>query len=183
MGKETDLNWSSYFVNVQTLRVSFLHADEARRLITHPIPGFPGTEVYGDGVVDRILTETGSHPFLVQAVCSALIDYLNSKKRDRAQLQDVATAIDMTFTNWSNYFRDLWIRTDQHQRSCLLALRALDTADRVQIQQHAGLDEKTTWRTLETLVKRDLIHKNADNTYRISTPIFSQWVERSKYAD
>jgi hypothetical protein len=183
MGQETGLNWSGYFVNVQTLRVSFLHEDEARRLITYPVPGFPGADIYGDGVVDRILTETGFHPFLVQAVCSALIDCLNTKKQDRAQLKDVITAIDLIFTNWSNYFRDLWIRTDKHQRSCLLALRALNIADKAQIQQQAHLDEKTAWRTLETLVKRDLIHKNEDDTYNISTPIFSQWVERSRYAD
>ena len=181
MGKETGLNWSGYFVNVQTLRVSFLHEDEARRLITQPLPDFPSAAIYGDGVVDRILTETGSHPFLVQAVCSALIDSLNAQKRDQAELKDVTTAIDLTFTNWSNYFRDLWIRTNEHQRACLIALRTLNTADREHIQHQASLDERTTWRTLETLLKRDLIRKNEDNTYTISTPIFSQWVERSKY--
>jgi hypothetical protein len=57
----------------------------------------------------------------------------------------------------------------------------LDVADRALIQQRAGLDEVIAWRTLETLMKRDLIHQNEDETYGISTPIFSQWVERSKY--
>ena len=83
MGEETHLNWSGYFVNVQTLRVSFLHKDEARRLITRPIPTFPGEDIYGDGVVERIIAETGCHPFLVQAVSSALIDYLNAERGNK----------------------------------------------------------------------------------------------------
>ena len=182
MGKETGLNWSGYFVNVQTLRVSFLHKDEAWRLITRPIDGFPSEGIYGYGVVERIIAETGCHPFLVQALCSALIDQLNAEKKGRAELKDVSRAIDRTFNNWwDTYFRDLWIRTDEHQRACLVALRALGAADREQIQRRSGLDEIVTWRTLEVLLKRDLVRKNEDGMYSISTPIFSKWVEHSMY--
>ncbi len=181
MGKETNINWSGYFVNVQTLSVSFLHKDEARRLITRPVRGFPGEEIYGDGVVERIITETGCHPFLVQAVCSALIDHLNVEKKERAELKDVARAVNRAFTNWwDTYFRDLWLRTDEHQRACLIALRALTIADREHIRQQSGLDEKVVRRTLHALLRRDLVRQNEDDTYCISTPIFSAWVERSR---
>jgi hypothetical protein len=180
MGKESGLNWPGYFVNVQTLRVSFLHEDEARRLITKPVPDFPGESLYGDGVVERIIAETGCHPFLVQAVCSALIDYLNMQKRERAELKDVTKAIDCAFRNWwDTYFRDLWLRTDESQRVCLIALRALTIADQEQMQQESGLDESVVRRTLQALLKRDLVRHNEDDTYGISTPIFSMWVKRS----
>ncbi|MBV9706136.1 MAG: hypothetical protein JO125_01855 [Chloroflexi bacterium] len=181
MGRESALNWSGYFVNVQTLRVSFLHEDEARRLITKPVSDFAGESLYGDGVVERIILETGCHPFLVQAVCSALIDNLNTQKRERAELKDVTRAIDRTFSNWwDTYFRDLWLRTDEPQRACLIALRALTSADLEHIRQESGLDESVVRRTLQALLKRDLVRRNEDDTYCISTPIFSMWVERSR---
>jgi hypothetical protein len=180
MGKESGLNWPGYFVNVQTLRVSFLHEEEARRLITRPVGNLPGQDIYGEGVVERIILETGCHPFLVQAVCSALIDTLNADKKERADLNDVKGAVERTFTNWwDTYFRDLWLRTDEQQRTCLIALRALTTADREQIQQQSGLDDTVVRRTLEALLKRDLVRRNEDETYCISTPIFSTWVQRS----
>ncbi|MBV9690950.1 MAG: hypothetical protein JO202_14725, partial [Ktedonobacteraceae bacterium] len=113
-------------------------------------------------------------------VFSALIDYLNTQKRERTELKDVTRAIDRTFTNWwDTYFRDLWLRTDEQQRTCLIALRALTTADREQIQQQSGLDDTVVRCTLEALLKRDLVRRNEDETYGISTPIFSTWVQRS----
>ena len=42
---EMGTNWAGYFVNVQTLRVSFLRPAEARRLITQPTPTFPGKQI------------------------------------------------------------------------------------------------------------------------------------------
>ena len=182
MGMETGLNWSGYFVNVQTLRVSFLHKEESHRLITRPVDGFPSEDIYGDSVVERIIAETGCHPFLVQAVCSSLIDNLNAEKKGCAELKDVTRAIDRTFMNWwDTYFRDLWICTDENQRACLIALKALGVADRDHIKQRGGLDDIVVRRTLQALLKRDLVRQNEDDTYSISTPIFSQWVERGTY--
>jgi len=50
------------FVNVETLRVSFLHPDEAYRLITQPTPQFPSEQIYSEGVVERIMEVTAHHP-------------------------------------------------------------------------------------------------------------------------
>ena len=146
-----------------------------------PTPKFSDEDVYGDGVVERILDETGCHPFLVQAVCYALIENLNAKKRERASINDVDGAIERIFESFNNYFGDLWNRTGAEQRACLVELRKLEAADRVQLQQQSGLKENVVWRTVDTLLKRDLIRRE-DGRYRISTPIFSEWVGRySRY--
>jgi hypothetical protein len=174
-------SWSGYFVNVQTLYVSFLQNDEARRLITNPTPRFSDEDMYGDGVVERILDETGCHPFLVQAVCYALIENLNTKKRQRASIKDVDGAIERIFENFNNYFSDLWNRTGADQRACLVALRKLEAANREQLQQQSGLQENVLWGVLDALLKRDLVRQE-DDRYRISTPIFNEWVGRySRY--
>ncbi|MBV9230150.1 MAG: ATP-binding protein, partial [Chloroflexi bacterium] len=145
---EMEGDWAGYFVNVQMLKVSFLQQDEALDLITRPVDGFPSDEIFGEGVVEEILRVTGHHPFLIQAVCAKLIDNLNADNRDRANVQDVAQAVDKVLENWwDGYFRDLWARTTTEQRACLFALNELGAGDIAAIRQHCELDERTVHRT------------------------------------
>jgi hypothetical protein len=176
---EMGVNWAGYFVNAKTLKVSFLQPAEAHHLITHPTPNFLSQEMFGEGVVEEIMQVTGCHPFLVQAVCSELIEHLNTENRLRAEIQDVTTAVTSTLDNWwDTYFRDLWDRSDQEQRTCLTTLSLAKACDVLSLTQQTHLDEQAVRRTLQTLLKRDLVlcEKSA---YRIVAPIFSQWVERS----
>ncbi len=173
--------WAGYFVNVQTLKVSFLQPAEARQLITQPVTDFPSEQVYGEGVIEEIMRVTGCHPFLVQAVCSALMDHLNVEKCNQAKITDVETAVSRVLKSWWNtYFRDLWERTDDHQRACLIAVRAIGVGNSLQIAMNSGLEEKAAHRSLEILLDRDLVLIENSN-YRIATPIYNEWVERSSY--
>ena len=179
MGTKTGINWAGYFVNVQTLKVSFLQPSEAYKLITQPVLDFPGGEIFSTRVIDEIIQVTGCHPFLMQAICSALIDNLNAENRAQVVIQDVAIAVDQVLESWwYTYFWDLWQRTDQNQRACLFAIRKLGEGDSQKVSQQNGLDEKTVRGTLQILLKRDLVlHENG--IYRIAAPIFSEWVERN----
>jgi len=59
-------------------------------------------------VVEQIIHVTGCHPFLIQAVCSALIEDLNADNRERAEIEDVTRAMNQVLENWwDTYFRDL----------------------------------------------------------------------------
>ncbi len=176
---EMAANWAGYFVNAQTLKVSYLRPSEAHHLITQPIPHFPSQDVFGDGVVEQIIHITGSHPFLIQAVCSALIENLNAESRERAELEDVAVAVDQVLENWwDTYFRDLWERSDKYQQACLIALKDGSESDPPQIAQQCALDEKTVRFTMQTLLKRDLVLLEKAK-YQIATPIFCEWVGRN----
>jgi len=169
-------NWAGYFVNVQTLKVSFLHYTEAQQLITQPIPQFPAQEIFGEGVVEEIIRATNCHPFLIQAVCSALLDALNAEKRTRAELQDVENAANRVLKNWGEtYFLDLWNRTSIEQRRCLVVLNELGDADFASIQQQTDLEERIVYLTLEKLLDRDLILKKQDK-YSISVPLIARWI-------
>lgn len=176
---EMGANWAGYLVNAQTLKVSFLQPAEARHLITQPVPNFPSQHIFADGVVEQIIHVTGCHPFLIQAICSALIENLNADNRERAEIEDVTLAMNQVLENWwDTYFRDLWERTDQDQQTCLVALRNIGESDALQIAQQCGLDEKTVRRTMQTLLKRDLVLQE-ESKYRIAAPIFCEWVERN----
>jgi hypothetical protein len=186
IGQETGLNWSGYFVNVQTFRVSFLRKAEARHLITRPIPDYPIEQIFGTGVVDDIIRVTGCHPFLVQAVCSNLVNNLNVDSRNHTEIQDVAVAVTQVLEDWEDgYFQDLWTRTNPEQRTCLIALSELGKGNVQQIAQHIHRNKEImrgtlqgVRHTLQILLKRDLVLLE-NETYQIATPIFSQWVERN----
>jgi len=178
MSTETGINWASYFVNVQTLRVSFLRETEARQLITRPLFEYSFEQIFDERVVDEIIRVTGCHPFLVQAICSAIIDNLNADKRDQAMVQDVILAVNQVLENWEAYFQDLWDRTNQNQRSCLFAISNLGKGELQKIAEQSNLDVRVIRRTLETLRKRDLVLQE-DGIYRIAAPIFIQWIERN----
>jgi hypothetical protein len=105
-----------------------------------------------------------------------LIDNLNAEQRERAEVDDVKRAVEQILETWSNYFRDLWNRTDEQQRACLVALRTLDKADVSQLVDN-GMEERTVRQVLQTLVKRDLVRRDEEGMYGIAAPIFDAWVE------
>lgn len=172
-------NWAGYFVNVKTLHVGLLPPVDAYRLITQPFSGYPGKEFMDDLVIDEIMRVTGNHPFLIQAVCSELVDLLNTDSRSSSELTDVATAVNEVLEGWwATYFRDLWERTSSEQRSCLETLKCLGKATLQEIMQSTALDERTTAQTLQILLRRDLVLHN-NGLYSIIAPIFLTWVERN----
>jgi uncharacterized protein len=176
---EMGANWAVYLINAQTLKVSYLQYSEAYHLITQPVPHFPSKDIFDDGVVEQIIHVTGCHPFLLQAVCSVLIENLNTDNREHAELEDVAVAVDQMLENWwDTYFRDLWERSDQNQQACLVALKDGSVSEAPQISQECRLDEKIVRSTLQTLLKRDLVLREKSK-YRIATPIYCEWVKRN----
>jgi hypothetical protein len=176
---EMGANWAGYFVNVETLKVSFLRPAEARRLITRPIPDYPSEQLFGEGVVEEIMHVTGCHPFLVQAVCSKLIDGLNTSNRDWAEVRDVAVAVNQVLEGWwSTYFQDLWERTSEDQRICLLILKERGSASALEIAAESNLNRKAVLKALYLLCQRDIVLQEQEG-YQIATPIFSEWVERN----
>lgn len=175
------MSWAGYFVNVQTLKVSFLQPAEAYQLIARPVPDFPSEQLFGKGAVEEIMHVTNCHPFLVQAVCSALLDDLNvdTDKRSSIELVDVCVAVKQVIKSWDSYFRDLWTRTSEDQRACILTLKHLGESDLLTLEQQSGLDERAMLRALEMLIERDIVLY--EGHYRLAVPLFKAWIEGSSY--
>jgi hypothetical protein len=164
--------WVSHLVNVQTLKVSFLQPAEARALITQPVP-----PIFEEGVVEEIMHVTACHPFLVQAVCSVLIDALNVSKNPTIAMPDIESATRQVLSRFGFYFQELWNRTDEAQRACLQALD-MQAGDATTVQRQSRLDKPAVRRALETLHQRDMINVQ-DGMYKIAVPLFSQWLNRA----
>jgi len=174
---EMGSNWPGHLVNVKTLKVGLLHVPDAYQLITEPVSNYPGAEIFGKEVVDEIMRITGCHPFLIQAVCSELIDILNAENRKQVCLPDVtAAATEVLQGWWDTYFRDLWVRTSPAQRLCLSALRRTDGITLEEVARETGLDARTATQALGKLKHRDLVFSK-ECGYGIVAPIFETWVE------
>ena len=168
-------SWAGYFVNVERIKVSFLHATDARNLIVLPIP-----HIFDDEVVENITRITHRHPFLIQAMCKHIIEILNDDSRDRATVEDVSAATQEVFESWAVYFWDLWDRSDQDQRIILQSLPAIQAATVDQMVERSGLNEQRVFLSLEKLQIRDLVLREG-SVYQLAIPLLAQWIEQNSY--
>jgi hypothetical protein len=167
-------SWSGYFVNVERMKVSFLQAEDARHLITNPIPS-----VFSEELVQEIIQITHAQPFLVQAICKQIIERLNDESRDQATLQDVTQAIAEVFEVWTGYFWDLWDRCDHNQRLCLIALLTLECSSVELLAEKSALSVIRTRQALDKLSLRDLVLDD-HGTQKIAIPLVAQWIQQNQ---
>ena len=88
---ELDRLWSSYLISAAVLPISYLPADEVRRLVTQPIPGFPLR--YTPEAVEHIIALTRCQPLLVQLLCQQVVILLNRRGERQADVADIKAAV------------------------------------------------------------------------------------------
>jgi hypothetical protein len=158
--------WHDYFINVRPLGVSYLDEDQARRLLTNPIPDFPLD--YAPGVVDEIVRLTRCQPMLVQLTGSLLVDWLNSPER-RAQgdwlvatMEDVAHAAGEVLHTGRPYFANLWHDAGEGGRQILrVAARQAEGCSLETLQAQSVLQESKLRERLRRLAQYQLVEEVA----------------------
>ncbi len=163
--------WASYLINVQVVHIGCLNEAEARHLIVSPTDDF--MLEYEPTAVDRVLTLTRGHPFLVQLLCAEIVALKNEQEpscRRLATLIDVETAVPEALAHGSFFFADI----EQNQIDCDGAafLRQLARGETAQQQ---GNGSKAT---LDRLRQRELIEKGDDGRYRFQIPMVQHWFNR-----
>jgi hypothetical protein len=136
-----------FFGSYRNITVSYLSPDEARRLVTNPSPDFKLD--YERAAVERIISETGGQPYLIQLICSAAVDQLNhelfdlNQDRDlRINLRDIEAVLgDDFFRRGAVYFDGVWTQTHDKPavQPLLRALAQRDELWREADLQAAGL--------------------------------------------
>lgn len=170
-------SWAGYFVNVERMKVSFLQEEDARHLITNPVPA-----VFSEELVQEILRLTHGQPFLVQAICKQIIERLNDESRDQATLQDVSAATEEVFEVWTGYFWDLWDRCDHNQRLCLVALLDHESSSIEQLAEKSALSILHTRQALDKLSMRDLVIDD-HGQLSIAIPLVARWIQLNRPLD
>lgn len=103
--------WASTLVSATSIELGPLEPEDATELVERPVPGFP--PVYSGHAVKAILDATACHPFLVQVLCSVVVEDLNRRRWHEgdppACLVDVAKVIPRAVERAGNYFLEVWL--------------------------------------------------------------------------
>lgn len=116
--------WASYLINVQTVHISYLQANEALQLIEQPVKDFALT--YEEKAIQRVMELTRCHPALIQLLCAEIVTIKNRQhiqERRLAGLSDVEAAIPGALQHGRFFFAD--IANNQVSKDGLILLRYL----------------------------------------------------------
>ena len=180
--------WSSYFISVRPLRIGYLAPDEAADLVRHPDPNVEFPLEYSDAAVDNILRATRCHPYLVQLVCSAVVDLANARRTLLATPDLVAEAQTQALERGEPYFRNLWDETPGDDAATLSAgrriLRAVAEAGVWPLPSpgRRGAGGEVAARALERLLRHDVLERVAGGV-KFQVPLVQRWIrERAPVA-
>jgi len=169
--------WSDYLINVRVLRVGPLEGAAARELIVRPIPDFPLG--YEEEAVARIIAATGCQPYLIQATCRDLVNYLNQQRRRHVTLADAEWALSSCLTSGVAYFQELWAGrdTDDTQRAVLLSI----ARSRGGMLSEEALARHVSYPGLRDALRR-LQHRQilmpVDGQYCFQAELVRRWVQQ-----
>ena len=177
--EELGQRWSTYFINVQPLKVSYLREKDARQLITNPIDDFPLN--YEPAAVERIIAVTRCQPFLVQLTCQELVNHLNSQRRRRASVADVEVVLEEALVRGEFHFVEIWNTAGPMERQVLSAVAQEEDGALTleQLRRRTGLKETDLQSALARLCRRDLLELK-DEGYRFQVELVRRWWRKRK---
>ncbi|MEM9274473.1 MAG: AAA family ATPase [Cyanobacteria bacterium P01_F01_bin.143] len=158
--------WSDYLINTRSVRVTYLEQPEAEELIVHPVPEFP--DIYLPETVNRIIYWTRCQPYLVQLVCSELVDYLNRENPEnalqvKATPEDVDRVIDRALITGGAYFDELWKNTlNAQQRE---AIRNLVN------ETEPTVSDRKIW---SKLIKKEILESDSRDRVKFQVPLIAK---------
>ena len=163
---EMENYWSDYLISTRYVRLTYLEKPEAEELITHPVPDFPN--IYLPEAVEKIIYWTRCQPFLVQLLCSELVDYLNRKHRRnvlniKVTAKDVESIIPQALVAGSLYFNEFWYESlNSRQRESIKNL--------IQEAKPTSEDRKI-WRKL---VQKEILEYNQEGGVGFQVPLIKR---------
>ncbi len=172
---ELELNWPDALISTKMIRVSYLSEAEARTLITAPVPGFEIS--YQPESVERLLTVTRGQPYLVQAVCYELVNYLNLEGRREARPEDVEAAVTRALDSAHLYFAEMWRQFSEPEWALLSLLsHRPEGAPAEELAPAAGLALESALADLRRLEARHTLEQVGESGWRYQVPLVAAWV-------
>lgn len=172
---EMVLNWPDILISTKLIRVSYLHEQEARQLVTQPVPEFEVS--YTPESVDGILTQTRCQPYLIQAVCYELINHLNMEGRKEATVADVELVTEHALESAHLYFAEMWRQLDENMRSITRAMsQSQGGIDVPHLAAEISADPEAVEAGLRTLAGRSIIEHDPVGHWRFQVPMVAEWV-------
>ncbi|MBF0183603.1 MAG: hypothetical protein HQM06_04325 [Magnetococcales bacterium] len=161
--KDLPPQWSDCLINTQTVRIGLLQEKEARELILHPIPEFPA--IYHPQALEEILRLTRRHPYLIQLLCTLLVERLNEQQRTLLQPEEVEQAIPLLFERGEGYFNEWWSQLDAGQRQVLR-----------QVRDNLPLAAEQVG-TVRRLLRQEVLEAAETGEYRFQLPLLQRYFD------
>jgi len=112
---------SALFNFCHSMRVAFLEARDATRLIAEPLEQMEVQWEDREAGIQRILEITGGHPNLIQRTCASLVELLNQERTRRIKREHLDGVVaDPAFLE--EYLDTLWGRASEAEKILTLAL-------------------------------------------------------------
>ena len=164
---ELELNWSDYLISARTIKLGYLSKDEARILITNPIDDFSLNYEGGENgeVVNKIIDVTSCQPYLVQALCFDLVNYLNSQHRKEARMDDIDTVIEKVLISAGNYFYYIW-NSECSEKEKEILKRLVN-----------NLPLKGDEEEIKSLMRKEII-ENVNGNFRFKVELMKKWIQK-----
>ena len=164
-------NWSSYFISVVPLEMTYLEPDEAESLLTDPDPEFALR--YDRGIVQEIIQLTRCQPYLLQLLGSALVTQANLNHTQLVTPDLLQAAIPEAFTNGEPYFTNVWTEFTGNNPAEIIAGQEflLELANGLA----PGYVQDLTDAAIRRLRRYHVIEQT-DNGYVFEVPLLERWV-------
>ncbi|MEZ4864206.1 MAG: AAA-like domain-containing protein [Caldilineaceae bacterium] len=178
--------WSAFFNVAHHRRLTHLHIDDARHLITIPVT--PHLH-YDDLALAQMLRLTGGHPYFLQLLCYVIVNTANHEERGYVSLAQVQAALTETFDLAASHLLYLWGQVDAAAQPVLLAAAAagrdgasfdMDAVYGHIAQTTAVLAPATVAQILQELVTQEVLQSlpTDERRYRFSLELLRLWIER-----
>ena len=112
------VDWSDYLINLKVVSLGFLSEQDARELLTEPVPELN----YDECALKRVLVLTGCQPYLVQAVAADVVDNPQCQAERRVRMEHVEQAVDSVVVSSGSYFHNLWSDCTAEEQVVLLRM-------------------------------------------------------------
>ncbi len=173
-------NWSSYFISVQPMEMTYLEPDEARELLINPDPAFDLR--YDQGIVEHVVAVTRCQPYLLQLIGEQMVRQANQHQTRLLTEPLLVQALDRALTAGEPYFTNLWIEytgsTPDEVRAGQVLLHAIAHS-----QPLPPVDTPAAQAALRRLLRYHIVEQ-IDGGYRCEVPLVARWVcERAVLED
>lgn len=170
--------WSSYLINAQVVRIGYLSADEARKLIEQPVKNFELR--YTPEARERVLALTRGHPFLVQLLCAEIVALKNDQAPERrrlAEVADVEASVAAALESGDMFFADIAHNQIDAAGQALLRQIALAGECALVSPESLALKPDYSEEALNQLLRRELIDV-CSSGYSIQVELIRRWFAR-----
>jgi len=170
--------WASYLINVQTVHISYLEAEETLQLVQQPTPDF--NLCYEEEASQRVLTITRGHPALTQLLCSEIVIFKNKQDisiRHLVQVSDVEAAIPGALQNGRFFLSDIH-NNQVKTKTALAMLKYIAAQGEAAIVSELELKvkfPKDFEASKANLLQRELIEAIGENAYRFQVELIRRY--------